>query len=100
MRDSLAAAAAARPDFWSVVGQTEIRVLAALRYGRLADLIEPTLATLRQLKERVPAVRMWDSVCNEARFTLLPYQAFASAAEAKAAKQLLALLTAFAWRSS
>jgi len=98
VRDSLAAAAATRPDFWSVVGQTEIKVLAALRHGRLADLIEPTLATLRELKERVPAVRMWDSVCNEARFTLLPYQAFAGAAEAKAAKQLLALLTEFAGR--
>ena len=32
---------------------------------------------------------MWDSVYNEAQFTLLPYLAFAGAAEKRAAQTLL-----------
>ncbi|HZT56179.1 MAG TPA: CHAT domain-containing protein, partial [Burkholderiaceae bacterium] len=94
--DSLNQAAAERPDFWSVVGQSELQMLIALVKGQLAA-IEPALtATLRDLKQRVPAVRMWDSVWNEAQFTLEPYLAIAAPAEQRAARNLLAALAALA----
>ena len=87
--DSLNHAATSAPDFWSVVGQTELQVLAALAKGTLAS-VEPALtASLRELKKRVPAVRMWDSVWNEALFTLEPYKGVASPAEKRAAQSLL-----------
>ena len=35
--DSLQKAATERPDFWSVVGQTELLILAALAKGQLAS---------------------------------------------------------------
>ncbi|MES2101642.1 MAG: CHAT domain-containing protein [Pseudomonadota bacterium] len=94
--DSLNRAAADRPDFWSVVGQTELLLIAALGKGRLAA-VEPALtAAFRDLKTRVPAVRMWDSVWNEAQFTLEPYLAMAAPAEKRAAQNLLDALAALA----
>jgi hypothetical protein len=98
VRRSLASSAAAQPDFWSVVGQSELRVLEALAQGRLAAAGAALIGAFRDLKARVPAARMWDSVCSEARFTLVPYQAVASDAEAKAARQLLASLQELATR--
>jgi hypothetical protein len=92
VRDSLAKAAAAQPDFWSVVGQSELRALEALARGQLADANPALIKAFRELKARVPAPRMWDSVYTEARFMLEPYRAAAGAAEAKAAKELLACL--------
>jgi len=89
--DSLDQAAARQPDFWSVVGQTELLVLAALARGQLAG-VEPALSTaLRDLKARVPAPRMWDSVYNEAEFVLEPYLKMTKmgAAEMRAAQNLL-----------
>ncbi|MBH2042030.1 MAG: CHAT domain-containing protein [Comamonadaceae bacterium] len=94
--DSLAKAATDKPDFWSVVGQTELMMLAALAKGQLASA-EPVLTTaLRALKERVPATQKWDSVYNEAQFTLEPYLAMAGAAEKHAAQSLLETLKALA----
>lgn len=90
--DSLNHAAADKPDFWSVVGQTELQILAALGRSQLAGA-EPALsASLRELKKRVPAVGMWDSVRNEARFTLEPYLTIATPAEKRAAQSLLDVL--------
>ena len=86
---SLQKAAADKPDFWSVVGSTELLVLAALAKGQLAPVQVRLTQTLRELKARVPAVGMWDSVYNEAQFTLLPYLAFAGAVEKRAAQTLL-----------
>ena len=86
---SLQKAATEKPDFWSVVGQTELLILAALAKGQLAPAQVRLTQTLRELKARVPAAWMWDSVFNEAQFTLLPYLAFASEAEKRAAQSLL-----------
>ncbi len=86
---ALQKAATEKPDFWSVVGQTELLVLAALAKGQLAPVQVRLTLTLRELKARVPAVWMWDSVFNEAQFTLLPYLEFAAAAEKRAAQSLL-----------
>jgi len=99
--DSLLKAETDKPDFWSVVGQSELRMLAALAKGQLASA-EPRLTTaLRALNARVPSLQMWDSVYKEAQFTLEPYIAMAgkaekSVAEKKAAQSLLEALKAMA----
>ena len=88
---SVQKAATERPDFWSVVGQTELEVLAALARAALAPAEPGLSAALRRLKARVPAVWMWDSVYNEAQFTLQPYIEMVGAqpAEKLAAQSLL-----------
>ncbi|MDE2299532.1 MAG: CHAT domain-containing protein, partial [Burkholderiales bacterium] len=96
VRDALQRAAAEAPDFWSVVGQTELLILAALAEGRLAAIEADAIASLRDLKLRVPAPWMWDSVGNEAQFTLTPYLAIAGSTERRAAQQLLQALQAMA----
>ena len=45
---------------------------------------------------RVPAVLMWDSIYNEAQFTLMPYLEMADAAERRAAQSLLDALKGLA----
>jgi hypothetical protein len=91
---SLDQAAKAAPDFWSVVGQTEIKVLEALAQQRLADELPLLTDAFRKLKARVPAARMWDSVYNEAQFTLEPYRVWQKAhlTEVRAADELLKTL--------
>jgi hypothetical protein len=96
VQDSLARAANERPDFWSVVGQIELRVLVAVAAGRLAAEVGALIADFRDLKARVPARSMWDSVSSEARFTLEPYEASAATAEKGAAKALLDTLATLA----
>lgn len=92
--DSLQAAARERPDFWSVVGLTELQIIAALAKGTLAESIDEIVERLRDLKGRVPALGKWDSVHNEARFMLEPYLALRGlgAAQKHAAHRLLATL--------
>ncbi len=96
VQESLARAATERPDFWSVVGQIELRVLEAVAAQRLADASGALIAEFGELKSRVPARGMWDSVHAEARFTLEPYLGIASAAEKRAAGALLAALAEMA----
>ena len=96
--DSLQHKSTDDPDFWSVVGQTEVRVMQALAAGALADAAPGLLAALHELKGRVPAVWYWDSVHNNAQFTLEPYMAMKAcpAREQAAAKGLLDALKAMA----
>ena len=89
VRESLDKAATERPDFWSVVGQTELALLEALAQGRLAGSGPALMDAARELKARVPATSSWDSVYTEARFTLEPYQEVASATEQRAAAEVL-----------
>ena len=96
VEESLARAATERPDFWSVVGQIELRVLVAVAARRLAGESAALIAEFSDLKSRVPARSMWDSVHSEARFTLEPYQGVASAAEKRAAGALLGALAEMA----
>ncbi|HEY2189116.1 MAG TPA: hypothetical protein VGH48_11195, partial [Caldimonas sp.] len=96
VQESLARAASENPDFWSVVGQIELRVLEAVAAQRVADDSAALVAAFSELKSRVPARSMWDSVYSEARFTLEPYLGIASAAEQRAAKALLDALAAMA----
>ncbi len=96
--ESLQNAAAAKPDFWSVVGLTELHVLSALARGELAGIVGEVVDRLRELKARVPSLGKWDSVYNEALFTLLPYEAVKGIAanEKRAAQTLLATLAELA----
>jgi hypothetical protein len=89
VRDSLNKAATETPDFWSVVGQTELGLLEALAQGRLAGSGPALMEAFRELKARVPATSSWDSVYTEARFTLEPYQAVANTTEQRAAVEIL-----------
>jgi hypothetical protein len=94
---SLDHAATSAPDFWVVAGQIEIKVLEALVQHRLSEAATALTEDFRQLKTRVPAASMWDSVYNEAQFTLEPYQAYqktARPAEVRAAAELLKALKA------
>jgi len=96
--ESLQGAAAAKPDFWSVVGLTELRVLSALARSDLARVVDDVVDQLRELKGRVPSLGKWDSVYNEALFTLLPYEELKGLAanEKRAAQTLLAALAELA----
>jgi CHAT domain/Lecithin:cholesterol acyltransferase len=95
---SLQRAAADKPDFWSVVGRSELSLLEALAEGRLATEAEALLIHLRGVKVRVPSTTKWDSVYKEAQFTLEPYQSLmeSAAAEYRAAAELLAALKTMA----
>ncbi len=96
VRESLDKAATEKPDFWSVVGQSELGLLEALAQGRLAGSGPALMDAFRELKARVPAASSWDTVYTEARFTLEPYQAVASATEQRAAVEMLKGLKALA----
>ncbi|HZV92477.1 MAG TPA: CHAT domain-containing protein, partial [Caldimonas sp.] len=96
VRESLDRAATERPDFWSVVGQIELRLLVALAARQLAPIADSLVDAFGKLKARVPSPAMWDSVHAEARFTLEPYGRVAVPAEKRAAATLLAALKAMA----
>ena len=96
VRASLERAATQRPDFWVVVGQIELRMLTSLAASQLAAGADALIGDYESLKTRVPAPGMWDSVHTDARFTIEPYLAVASAAEKKAATRLLDALAAMA----
>ena len=94
---SLDAAILADPDFWSVVGQTELQLYKALAGGRtLASARESLELGFQDLYKRVSAPWMWASVYDNARFVLRKYTARATAKEGKAAAALLERLATFA----
>jgi hypothetical protein len=96
VRTSLAAKVRDDPDFWSVVGETELRLYEALAGGTLAterDRIERELA---DLAGRVASTRLWDSVYDNARFLLPKYAARVSDDERLAADGILSLLARLA----
>ena len=55
VQESLARASTERPDFWSVVGQIELRVLVAVAAQQLAGESTALIAEFSDLKARVPA---------------------------------------------
>ena len=83
-RASLAAKARDDPDFWSVVGLTELRVYMAIADRKLAAELDVILGELDDLYARVSAPSEWSSVLDQLRFVLPKYAARASAAEKKA----------------
>src|SRR4029077_16806951 len=94
---SLEARVDADPDFWSVVGQTELRLYKALAGGgKLATARQSLELGFQDLHKRVSAAWMWASVYDNARFVLQKYTARATAKEGKAAAALLERLATFA----
>jgi pimeloyl-ACP methyl ester carboxylesterase len=95
-RRSLEARARNDPDFWSVVGQTELRVYEALAARGLAAALPSILREYDDLRQRVGAAWMWSSVRDQLAFILPKYAARARGAEPTAAGALLAHVTGFA----
>jgi hypothetical protein len=77
------------PDFWSVVGRTELRLYEALARGALATERAGIQAEYDDLWARVSALGDWDSVYVQLRFVLPRYAERAPDAERAAATALL-----------
>ncbi len=95
-RRSIEAKARSDPDFWSLAGVSELLLIEALAAGAVEAALPGVLAGLRDLKLRVTAVWLWDSVLNQARYTVEPYLGVAGRAEKAAAQRLLRELQALA----
>ena len=86
-----------QPDFWSVVGETELQINLALCQQQLAPRWPGIRAALDDLHTRQPSPNQWGSVRDQARLLLLPYRQLPGLSEAEdaAAEALLALLQQF-----
>ena len=91
---------AAPVDFWSVVGQTELRMYASLFAGTLKKDIAKLVEEFSDHHGRVSAPKRWASVLDNASFVLVKYQQRASRSESEAAARLLAHLTGLAARTA
>jgi hypothetical protein len=95
-RQSLRARNQADPDFWSLVGQTELRmyeVMASNTWSREAPALERGFA---DLFKRSQGSRHWRSVYDNADFVLSRYIRRASPKSRRAAVDLLAQLETYA----
>jgi tetratricopeptide (TPR) repeat protein len=88
------------PEFWSVVGHTELDMYVAMSTGGLAQRVDQLVDDFRKHHERVDSRRMWGSVLDNATFVLSRYQRVASPEEQRAAARLLDALAIFAGRSA
>ncbi len=102
-RDTLAivqrAMHAAPADFWSVVGQTELKMYASLFAGTLAKDAGRLVGEFEDHYSRVNAPKRWASVLDNASFVLLKYKTRATAGEGAAADRLLERLAELAGRA-
>lgn len=96
VRKSLQKAATQAPDFWSVVGLTELSLIEALAAGKLAANATSLIGKFGEHKARVPSTSKWDSVYKETLFVLEPYLAGAAPNERRAAEEVLNALKAMA----
>jgi hypothetical protein len=92
VRGSLDMRARDDPDFWVLVGQTELEMYEALSRRGLAAIAERLARDFNALKQRVPSARMWGSVYDNAQFLLGFYAKRVQEAEVKAANDLVAVL--------
>jgi hypothetical protein len=97
-RKCLEAKAEVDPDFWSVLGQTELSLYQVLATERLAtgSTRQDIERQYDEVHQRVSAARMWASVYDTACFVLPRYASRASAAEKEAASALLTHLQSLA----
>jgi tetratricopeptide (TPR) repeat protein len=86
------------PDFWSVVGHTELDMYVAIAAGQLAQHVDSLVNDFGRHHERVGSRRMWGSVLDDATFVLSRYQRVASPGEQRAAGRLLDTLGILAGR--
>jgi len=84
------------PEFFSVVGQTELSVYASVLAGRLATEAEALAKEFTGHHERVSAPKMWGSVYDNAVFVLAKYRKRATSSDRVALDKLLSLLAVFA----
>jgi hypothetical protein len=96
---NLAATTRDDPDFWSVVGLTELRLYEAIAGRRLVHELDAILGEYRDLHCRVSAPSHWGSVLDQVSFVLPKYKLRATAAEKQAAETLLTQLAALAGRA-
>lgn len=82
------------PDFWSVVGQTELELFVSVSDGRLSEAVDRLIKGFREHYLRVSNPRMWGSVLDNATFVLSRYQRCAKPSEAMAADRLIGELKA------
>ena len=94
-RASLVAKARDDPDFWSVVGLTELRIYLAIADRKLAHELDIIVGELDDLYERVSAPSEWSSIFDQLRFVLPKYAARASPAEKKAVATLTTHLAGY-----
>ena len=99
IRESLEKKIREDPDFWSVVGQTELCVYEAMAAGGLEGALPRLIADYQDLHARVSAPGLWSSVYDQARFVFPKYVDRASAGEREAAGTLLSLLESWATSS-
>ena len=95
-RRGLDAKNVADPDFWSVIGQTELQLYIALAAGKLAHARESLGKGYQDVYRRVSAPWMWSSVYDTTQFVLRKYLTRTSNKEHKAAEDILASLLTFA----
>jgi CHAT domain-containing protein len=96
LRKSLQARSETEPDFWTVVGETELDQYEAIAARKLAPARRQLSRAYDDLHKRVTATRMWASVYDTACLVLPNYAARATAKERAAASDLLAQLRSFA----
>lgn len=61
------------PDFWTVIGETELRLYEAILARQLSRRQRPLLASLGDLAARVRHATQWGSVYDNATFVLSNY---------------------------
>jgi hypothetical protein len=96
IRDALEAHVEESPNFWNVVGQSELRVYEAMANGKLAESVDQVIEAHNDLQRRIGQAWMWASVSDSAAFVLSRYSAGASKREKQAARRLLDHLQALA----
>ena len=96
---NLAATTRDDPDFWSVVGLTELRLYEAIAGRRLARELDAIVGEYRDLHCRVSAPTHWTSVLDQVSFVLPKYKLRATTAEKQAAEALLKHLAELAARA-
>jgi tetratricopeptide (TPR) repeat protein len=100
VRNNLAAKTRDDPDFWSVVGLTELRLYQAIAERKLAADLDAIIHEYGDLHGRVSATTSWSSVLDQARFVLPKYEARATATERKAVMALTKYLEQLAGTSA
>jgi hypothetical protein len=77
------------PDFWSVVGQTELRMYQSVSSGTVARDVSALVEEFESHFARVRSPQLWTSVYDNATFVLSKYVSRAGKREAEASQRLL-----------
>jgi tetratricopeptide (TPR) repeat protein/triacylglycerol esterase/lipase EstA (alpha/beta hydrolase family) len=89
LRDTLETKTRDDPDFWSVVGRTELVLYEALASRTLASRVAEIASEYDDLWARVSALGAWDSMNVQLRFVLSRYRERVTGAEREAVDALL-----------